>query len=42
MAMRRGGAGAGGGETTQSSIIGPVQKMVLLSAEKRPGRACEA
>ena len=32
-----GGAGAGHGEATQSLMIGPVQKMVLLRAEKGPG-----
>ena len=37
MAMRRGGTGAGGGGTTQILAIGPVQKMVLLSAEKGRG-----
>jgi hypothetical protein len=37
MAMRRGGTGAGDGETTQSPAIGPVQKMVLLRAEKGQG-----
>ena len=38
MAMRRGGAGAGGGGTTQIPVIGPVQKMVLLRLKKV--RAC--
>jgi hypothetical protein len=37
MAMRRGGTGAWCGETTQSSMPGPVQKMVLLRPEKGPG-----
>jgi hypothetical protein len=33
----RGGTGAGHGEATQSLMIRPVQKMVLLRAEKGPG-----
>ena len=37
MAMRAGRAGAGHGEATQSLMIGPVQKMVLLRAAKGPG-----
>ena len=37
MAMRRGGTGAGGEGTTHILVIGPVQKMVLLGAEKGAG-----
>ena len=40
MAMRRGGAGADGGETTHIPIIGPVQKMVLLRLKKAVACLC--